>query len=109
MSPPRLDKPAAELHRARWAGVVALAVAVVAAIAIFATVIVIQQNRLEASCKFYNLIATLPVANTPTPSRLGVLLVLDSRAAYVGQGCGSLPAPSVNLKRWTAHYGLKGD
>ena len=58
--------------------------------------------RQHASCAFYHDLAPVPITPGPTgkASKLGVQIVSDSRAAYVGQGCpGPLPPPDPSFVR----------
>jgi hypothetical protein len=110
-SVPDIDKQLARslrgLHRARWFGVAVLTVVVAIAIGVFAWMVVVQQDRLQASCRFYHLIGTLNVPSHPVPGREGILLVVDSRVSYVGQGCGSLPPASPALRYWASRYAIR--
>lgn len=66
-------------------------------------------KRERASCGFYRDLAPVPITVGPDgkASRLGVQIVSDSRAAYVGQTCpGPLPAPSPSFIRWARFYGI---
>lgn len=66
-------------------------------------------ERARASCAFYRDLAPVPVTTGPNgkASRLGVQIISDSRAAFVGQTCpGQLPPPSPSLIRWARYYGI---
>lgn len=65
--------------------------------------------RQRASCGFYHDLTPLPITTGPTgkASRLGVQIVSDSRATYVGQGCpGPLPPPDPSFVRWARYFGI---
>lgn len=70
--------------------------------------LVIQQgDHLNASCRFYEHLSSAPIVAPKgvTPSRLGVEIIGDSRAAFIGQGCpGLLPAPDASFVRWAHFY-----
>lgn len=102
----QLQRSLRGMYRARWWGVGVLALALAAAVAVGAFVILQQQQRLQASCQFYRLIATLPIP-AAHQSREGILLVLDSRGSYRGEGCGTLPPAAPSLLHWSAYYHLK--
>lgn len=66
-------------------------------------------ERQRASCAFYRDLAPVPITVGPTgkASKLGVQIVSDSRAAFVGQACpGLLPAPARSFVRWARFYGI---
>lgn len=68
-----------------------------------------QGTELRASCGVWRSLAGLPVTPAPpakTPSRLGVVLVVSTRVAFQGQGCGELPLASPSLLQWAAYYHL---
>ncbi len=70
-----------------------------------ATIAQLRAQQL-AGCAFAADIGSAPLAASPRPSRLGVLLVTDSRAQWRGAHCpGTLPVPP-GLARWAAYYHL---
>ncbi len=72
-----------------------------------ATIAQLRAQQL-AGCAFAADIGSVPLAASPRPSRLGVLLVTDSRAQWRGAHCpGTLPVPP-GLARWAAYYHLDG-
>ena len=70
-----------------------------------ATIAQLRAQQL-AGCAFAADIGSVPLAASPRPSRLGVLLVTDSRAQWRGAHCpGTLPVPP-GLAHWAAYYHL---
>ena len=88
----------------------ALTVLLAAAVTVGTVVIINQGNELLASCGVWRSLAVLPVTPTPPvkhPSRLGVGIVLSTRYAYVGQGCGTLPPADPSLIAGARYYHLR--
>lgn len=96
-----------KLAAAALTAVSVLAALLATAIIMFAVIISHQDDRITATCRFYQLIATLHVPASPAPGAPSIDLVIDSRAAYTGLGCGMLPPPSAQLKRWAAYYKVR--
>jgi hypothetical protein len=72
----------------------------------------VQSRELGASCSFWYVLGTLPVTIPPGEKRPGqalVALVADSRNSYLGQRCGTLPAPSGALVHWAGYYKVPVD
>lgn len=66
------------------------------------------RTQLQASCAFAADIGSVPLPDSPTPSKLGVSLVVDSRAQWRELRCpGPLPEPP-GLAKWAAYYRLPG-
>jgi hypothetical protein len=66
-------------------------------------------RQLHASCGFWRSIAPIPVVAAGSrvkPSLLGVAIVLEARAAYAGQHCGTLPPADPSLITWAHYYHL---
>lgn len=101
-------------HRLRWFAIGVLGALVAMAIVAGSVIIIHQQNqidnaarRLVAACDFYRDLSGVPVTAQPPlkqPSRLGVLIVVDSRVAAHGLGCLNIPAADPSVKRWAAYY-----
>lgn len=98
------------VHRTRWAAVGVLAVVLLVAIGVFAWVAVQQQERLNATCGFFKELGTIsvtPAPGAPPTSKLGIQLVLNSRASYIGLGCSPALAPaSPELRMYAKRYEL---
>jgi hypothetical protein len=97
------------LRRLYLTTVAGFAVLLAAAVTAGTIVIVNQGNELRASCGVWGSLATLPVtpaAPTKHPSRLGVGIVLSTRYAYQGQGCGELPPADPSLVAGARYYHL---
>jgi hypothetical protein len=73
-----------------------------------------QQRQLTASCGVWQTVGSLtptvpavtPAGSPAIPSREGVVLIVESRRAFFGQRCGTLPAPTAGLLHWAAYYHL---
>lgn len=62
-----------------------------------------------AACGFARDLGGVPLPDKPRPSKLGVSLVVDSRAQWRTLHCpGTLPVPP-GLARWAKVYGLPGN
>jgi hypothetical protein len=97
------------VHRARWIFLLAVVAAMAAAVGMLGWQDWQQHRQLHASCQFWSLLAPLPITVVPParrPSELGVLLVADSRDAFAGQQCGTLPPAAPSLLHWAAYYGV---
>jgi hypothetical protein len=111
------------LHRARWASAGAIAAVIAAGVAILGLVVISQQSQLRssravvsrqqsellASCAFWRALTAVPVQQArpgKPPSQLAVSIVSGARVAYLGQGCGKLPAPSSSFTHWALYYHL---
>jgi hypothetical protein len=98
-----------DYHRTRWLGALAILTLLSAAVIVLGVLYVQQGARLRASCEFWRTLGALPVAVTkqaPQPSKLGVSIIAESRAAYAGQGCGRLPPADPSFARWARAYHL---
>jgi hypothetical protein len=99
-------------HRARWIAMGVLLAVLGTAIGLGFYQLEREEARLSASCNFYRDIGVAPLpsaatSKTPIPSALGVRIVVDARASWIGQGCsGTLPPPSPALRHWAAYYHL---
>lgn len=106
-----LRRSISNAHRLRWVAVVVLAVVVLLAIGGFGYEVNTQQNRLTSSCAFYRELATIalppPSSKAAPQSKLGIELVVNSRIAYTGQGCGRLPRPSPALAQYGRMYNIR--
>jgi hypothetical protein len=70
-----------------------------------ATITQLRTQQL-AGCAFAADLGSVPIPDKPRPSRLGVLLVTDSRAQWRGAHCpGKLPVPP-GLAKWARYYHL---
>jgi hypothetical protein len=89
--------------------VAGFAVLLAAAVTAGTIVIINQGSELRASCGVWRSLAGLPVTPVPPvkhPSRLGVGIVLSTRYAYQGQGCGQLPPADPSLVAGAKYYHL---
>jgi hypothetical protein len=126
----QLSQALSLFHRLRWISLVAVLTIVVALLAGGIVTVARQQQQIgvqqqelnvlrrqlaiaeaenHASCGIWTTLAGAPVAATPparVPSLLGVVLILEARAAFLGQHCGTLPAAAPTLSRWAAYYHL---
>lgn len=72
------------------------------------TVVYVAQlsTQLQAACAFAADVGSVPLQAPPRPSKLGVSIVVDSRAQWRALHCpGTLP-PSAGLAKWAAYYHL---
>lgn len=114
---PDLLQAARRFHRIRWAAVAVLAAIVAAAIAVGAGMLVSQNNqlrsdeaRLLSACDFYRPLTPLPVSVNPAsgkPTELSVSIIAGAREAYIGQGCGRIPAAAPSVIKWAAYYHIR--
>lgn len=66
------------------------------------------RTQLMASCAFAADIGGAPLPDSPKPGKLGVSIVVDSRAQWRALHCpGQLPVPR-GLAKWAAYYHLDG-
>lgn len=72
--------------------------------------VALEQQQIRADCGFYGHLSGLPITDPPgpgNPSRLGVQIISDSRASFLGHGCpGHLPPPDPSFAKWAAFYHL---
>lgn len=102
-----LEREIRHWHRLRWLFTTIVGGILLVAVAMGAYQLHQDAVRLAASCSFYRDLSLAPVPNNPKPSQLGVHLLLDSRVAYYGEGCGPpLKPPSASLVHWASYYGL---
>lgn len=67
------------------------------------------QRRIEASCSWWRDVGSGDfLGRMPDPAeRALVVIIADSRAAFIGQGCaGHLPPISPTLRRWADYFNL---
>lgn len=66
------------------------------------------QSQQQAACAFAADVGSVPLPDAPRPTKLGVSLVVDSRAQWRKLHCpGTLPVPP-GLAKWAAYYHLGG-
>ena len=99
-----------EARRLRGYLLGAVVLLLIAAVVVVAVTAAGQQSELKASCEFWKPLTSLPVTVVPPlkkPTALSVSLIIASRSAYGGQGCGKIPPPSPSLVRWAGYYRIK--
>ena len=64
----------------------------------------------SATCAFWKDIGTVVPGTAPPDeaSPATVRIILDARAAYAGDDCGTLPPPSQQLTQLEQKYGIRG-
>jgi hypothetical protein len=63
--------------------------------------------KIQASCSWYFDVGSVIPATSPSISKVGVRLLVDSRNAFVGAQCpGKLPRPSKALLRAASKFGI---
>jgi hypothetical protein len=66
------------------------------------------ERQQQASCAFASDVGSVPLPDSPRPSKLGVSLVTDARAQWRELHCPGALAPSPGLAKWAAYYHLAG-
>lgn len=64
------------------------------------------ERQQQASCAFAADVGSVPLPDSPRPSKLGVSLVADSRAQWRELHCPGVLSPSPGLTKWAAYYEL---
>lgn len=107
----RLMKTISGVHRLRWIALIVLGVVLASAIAVMGLVISDQQTQLRSDCALWRSIGTLPVQILPgatKPTLFNVTIIAESRAAYIGQGCGKIP-PNPAEKLWADYFHIPAE